>query len=127
MIDTVLDPICKNSGGYDASAWPVLAPRGKAGIWTTAEDDLLWLGIIRCVDVAACSNRICSTLNKAHWTGKVVCPAHIWRNHLSICKCSNAHNMLASVLAGLACTYVVIHAVMEPSLSKLRCWHTIVW
>lgn len=49
LLENVLAPVCKGPGGYDESAWPVVAPRGKPGVWGNAEDDLLWLGIIRWV------------------------------------------------------------------------------
>jgi hypothetical protein len=36
-------------GCYEAAAWPLFAPRVRAVIWGSSEDDLIWLGIVRWV------------------------------------------------------------------------------
>jgi hypothetical protein len=33
---------------YEAAAWPLFAPRVRAVVWGSSEDDLIWLGIVRC-------------------------------------------------------------------------------
>lgn len=44
LLDSVLGPW---RSAYEQDAWPAIAPRGRPGIYTRAEDDLLWLGMVR--------------------------------------------------------------------------------